>query len=105
MKGYVRWSDIRDEAIERAGGEAAFEEGKRQILAEAQGFRLAEARRSRGLTQQQIADRMGITKGRVSQIENGSISGQETLVRYVEALGGTLQQSIFFDDGDILRIA
>ncbi|THV42286.1 helix-turn-helix domain-containing protein [Glycomyces buryatensis] len=105
MKGYVRWSDIRSEAIERAGGAAAFEEGKRRILAEAQGFRLAELRRARGLTQLQIADRMGVTKGRVSQIEKGSISGQETLARYAEALGGHLSQSIFFEDGDVIRIA
>lgn len=105
MSKYVRWSDIRDEAIERAGGAEAFEEGKRKILAEAQGFRLAEARRARGLTQLQIADRMGVTKGRISQIEQGSISGQEVLARYAEALGGHLQQSIFFEDGDVLRIA
>jgi DNA-binding XRE family transcriptional regulator len=105
MKDYVEWSEIRAKAVDRAGGEAAFEEGKRQILAEAQGFRLAEARRARGLTQQQIADRMGVTKGRISQIEKGSISGQEVLARYAEALGGHLQQSIFFEDGDVLRIA
>jgi DNA-binding XRE family transcriptional regulator len=105
MKDYVEWSDIRGKAIERAGGEVVFEEGKRQILAEAQGFRLAEARRARGLTQQQIADRMGVTKGRISQIEKGSISGQDVLARYAEALGGHLHQSIFFEDGDVLRIA
>jgi hypothetical protein len=33
-------------------------------LAEALGHRLAEVRRARSLTQQQIADRMGVTKGR-----------------------------------------
>jgi DNA-binding XRE family transcriptional regulator len=105
MTEYVEWSDIRDKAVERAGGEAAFEAGKKQILAEAQGFRLAEARRARGLTQLQVADRMGVTKGRVSQIERGGASGQEVLARYAEALGGHLQQSIFFEDGDVLRIA
>jgi DNA-binding transcriptional regulator LsrR (DeoR family) len=37
------------------------------MLAEVTGHRLAEIRRTRGLTQQQVADRMGVTKGRVSQ--------------------------------------
>lgn len=105
MTGCVRWSDIREQAVERAGGAEAFEEGERRILAEARGFRLAEPRRSRGLAQQRIADRVGVTKGRVSQIENGSVSGRETLARHADSLAGTLQQSIFFEDGDIARIA
>ncbi|MCT9929929.1 helix-turn-helix domain-containing protein [Planotetraspora sp. A-T 1434] len=40
-----------------------------------------EIRRSRGLTQQQVAERMGVTKGRISQIEQGKISGHDTLAR------------------------
>ncbi len=48
---------------------------------------------------------MGVTKGRVSQIEQGKISGQDVLARYATALGGTLHQAIYFDDGDIAAIA
>ena len=33
---------------------------------------------------------MGVTNGRVSQIERGKISGQEVLARYAIALGGRL---------------
>ncbi|MGI9062701.1 MAG: helix-turn-helix domain-containing protein [Pseudonocardiaceae bacterium] len=98
-------SDIRAEHVERAGGEAAVEAGKRQMLAEVIGHRLAEVRRSRGLTQQQVADRMGVTKGRISQIERGKVSGQDVLARYAIALGGRLHQAIYFDDGDITAIA
>jgi DNA-binding XRE family transcriptional regulator len=105
MKGYTDWKDIRARLVERHGGEEALHERVDKLRAETQGFRLAEARRARGLTQQQIADRMGVTKGRISQIEKGGISGQEVLARYAEALGGHLQQSIFFEDGDVLRIA
>jgi DNA-binding transcriptional regulator YiaG len=67
MSGYVRWRDIRDEHVQSAGGEEAVEAGKRELIAEVIGHRLAEVRKSRGLTQQQVADRMGATKGRVSQ--------------------------------------
>jgi transcriptional regulator with XRE-family HTH domain len=79
--------------------------GKQELLAKVQGHRLAEICRRRGMTQQDIAQRMGVTKGRVSQIEQGKISGQDVLARYATALGGQLHQSIYFDDGDIAAIA
>ena len=51
------------------------------------------------------ADRMGITKGRVSQIEQGHIAGHDVLARFAAALGGRLHQAIYFDDGDLAAIA
>ncbi|WP_405687228.1 MULTISPECIES: helix-turn-helix domain-containing protein [unclassified Streptomyces] len=105
MTGYARWKDIRAEHVERAGGEAAVAKGKQELLAEVLGYRLAEIRRARGLTQEQVAERMEVTKGRVSQIEQGKISGQEVLARYAAALGGQLHQAIYFDNGDIAAIA
>ncbi|MFI6734342.1 helix-turn-helix domain-containing protein [Nonomuraea sp. NPDC050451] len=105
MTGHVRWKDIRAEYVSRAGGEEAVEAGKQELLAEVQGHRLAEIRRSRGLTQRDLAERMGVTKGRISQIEQGKISGQDVLARYASALGGRLHQAIYFDDGDIAAIA
>jgi len=105
MNSFVSWNDIRTEHVERAGGEAAVDAGKRELLAEVIGHRLAEVRRARGMTQQQVADKMGVTKGRVSQIEQGKISGQDVLARFAAALGGRLHQAIYFDDGDIAAIA
>lgn len=105
MSSYVRWTDIRAEHVQRAGGEEAVEAGKQELLAEVLGQRLAEVRRARGLTQQEVAERMGVTKGRVSQIEQGKISGQDVLARFAAALGGRLHQAIYFDDGDIAAIA
>jgi DNA-binding XRE family transcriptional regulator len=105
MSGPVRWEDARVGLVERAGGEAAVEAGKQELLAQVVGHRLAQLRRARGFTQQQIAERMRVTKGRVSQIEQGRVSGQEVLARYASALGGRLHQAIYFDDGDIAAIA
>jgi DNA-binding XRE family transcriptional regulator len=102
---YTRWKDVRAAHVERAGGEEAVEAGKQELLATVQGHRLAEIRRSRGLTQQQLAERMGVTKGRVSQIEQGKVSGLDVLARYAAALGGRLHQSIHFEDGDVAAIA
>jgi predicted XRE-type DNA-binding protein len=98
---FTKWSQIRDEQIERIGRDE-FEAGKEQMLAEARGWRLAEIRR-RGLTQAQVAERMGVGKSRVSQIERGRVSTRDVLDRYVEALGGRL--SLMADFGDeLLRV-
>jgi DNA-binding XRE family transcriptional regulator len=105
MSSHVAWNDIRDEHVNRAGGEAAIKAGKQQLLNEVSGHRLAEIRRARGMTQQQVADRMGVTKGRVSQIERGKVSGQDIIARFAIALGGRLHQAIYFEDGDITAIA
>jgi DNA-binding XRE family transcriptional regulator len=105
VKGYTRWQDVRAEFVERAGGEEAVAAGKQELLAAVLGHRLAEIRRSRGLSQAQVAERMGVTKGRVSQIEQGKVSGQDVVARYAAALGGRLHQAIYFEDGDISAIA
>jgi len=105
MTSHVAWNNIRADHVARAGGEASVEAGKREMRAEVIGHRLAEIRRSRGLTQRQVADRMGVTKGRVSQIERGKISGQDVLARHATALGGRLNQAVYFDDGDITAIS
>ncbi|GAA2618051.1 helix-turn-helix transcriptional regulator [Dactylosporangium sp. NPDC000555] len=105
MSSYMRWSDIRDELVEQVGGEEVVAAGKEELLAAVIGHRLAEVRKSRGLTQQEVADRMGVTKGRVSQIEQGKVSGHDVIARFAAALGGRLHQAIYFDDGDIAAIA
>lgn len=68
MSSYTRWKDVRAAHVERAGGEQAVATCKEELLATVRGHRLAEIRRPRGLTQQEVADRMGATKGRVSQL-------------------------------------
>ncbi|WP_438874770.1 helix-turn-helix domain-containing protein [Winogradskya humida] len=56
-----------------------------------------------GLTQRQVADLMGVTPGRVSQIENGDLDVNEvaTLSRYAQALGAKMW--IIFAYGNDLR--
>ena len=48
MTSYMRWSDIRETHIERAGGEQAVKTGKQELLATIVGHRLAEVRRTPG---------------------------------------------------------
>jgi transcriptional regulator with XRE-family HTH domain len=59
---------------------------------------MAEMRKRRGLTQEQVATRMGLSVARVSQIESGDVSTQDVLDRFVIALGGTLKLIADFGD-------
>jgi transcriptional regulator with XRE-family HTH domain len=61
-------------------------------------------RKRRELTQAQVAARMDVSVARVSQIENGDVSTQDVLQRYVTALGGTLKLIADFGD-EQLKIA
>lgn len=98
MTEISRWSDIRAELVADAGGEHAVDAARKRNQAYIDGYRLAERRTALGLTQSQVAERMGVTKGRVSQIERGEVSTVEAVARYVEALGGRLQLTAIFDN-------
>lgn len=68
------------------------------MLDDVRGWRLPDMRKRRGMTQEQVAVRMGVSVARVSQIENGDISAQDVLSRFVTALGSTL--NLIADFGD-----
>jgi DNA-binding XRE family transcriptional regulator len=101
-----RWreSGNLERAVETAGGGEAFDVAVEEMLDEARGWRLADMRKRRGLTQEQVATRMGISVARVSQIEGGDVSTQGVLNRYVAALGGTLKLIADFGD-EQLKVA
>ncbi|MBB4933936.1 DNA-binding XRE family transcriptional regulator [Lipingzhangella halophila] len=96
MSSYTQWD--RDAYVQRVGGEAEAERRRKTLMARQSGYRLAEERRTRGLTQADLAEAMGVTPGRVSQIERGEVSTIEALTRYVEALGGRLDIVASFAD-------
>lgn len=84
MEEYMKKRGITD-----ADMEAARERGQAYIEA----YNLREARKQRGMTQVQVADAMGVSQNRVSQIENGDVDAMtvSSIRRYVEALGGKLR--------------
>ena len=101
-----RWRDTGhlERAVETAGGREVFDAAMGQMLDQARGWRLAEMRKRRGLTQEQVAARMEVSIARVSQIENGDVSTQDVLQGYVAAMGGTLKLIVDFGD-EQLKIA
>jgi DNA-binding XRE family transcriptional regulator len=87
-----------------AGRPEPFSAAVSAMLDEARGWRLAEMRQRRGMTQEQVAAWMGVSVARVSQIESGDAFTQDVLNRFVTALGGTLKLIAEFGD-EQLKIA
>jgi DNA-binding XRE family transcriptional regulator len=84
--------------IERVGGLEEAERRRKALMARQSVQRLAEERKQRGLTQAQLAQTVGVTPARVSQIERGELSTIEAIARYVQALGGRLDLVANFAD-------
>jgi DNA-binding XRE family transcriptional regulator len=101
MSGVSRWRDSGhlERAVETAGGPEVFSSAVGAMLDDARGWRLAEMRKRRGLTREQVAVRMGVSVAQVSQIEGGGCPPvHDVLNRFVAALGGTL--TLIADFGD-----
>jgi DNA-binding XRE family transcriptional regulator len=101
MTEFYDWEEVRAELHD--GDEEAVAAERARTEAWVNAFHLAEERKRLGLTQRQVADLMGVTPGRVSQIENGDLDANEvaTLGRYARALGARMR--IIFDYGNDLR--
>ena len=64
---------------------------------------LVELRQARDFTQAALADALGTTQASVSKLERRSDMYLSTLRRLVEAMGGELEITAKFPDGDIRR--
>lgn len=65
------------------------------------GLSLAKLRQARRLSQEVLAERLGARQASVSKLERRSDLHLSTLRAYVEALGGTLEITARFPDGDV----
>lgn len=65
---------------------------KERMLAEVRAYRLRELREAAGLTQAQLAERIGVGQRQVSKIEHGDLDNAKvgTIRNYLEAVGGGL---------------
>ena len=97
-----KWDDVRAELF--TGREEEIRAAEEQLRDEVRAYRLAEIRKARHLTQQQVASEMGVTTARVSQIEHGQVdrAAIRGLAGYVEALGGHLELVANFGDERIV---
>lgn len=88
-------SEIKDEHFGKIGNPTrdALEDGYKDFKI---GFLLQEARLKKGLTQQELADKVGTTKSYISKIENNVKEARlSTLKKIVElGFGGNVELSI-----------
>jgi len=99
MSGYRKWSEMRRQ------GNPALEQGFGAAVNAS--MWLPELRRQAGLTQEQLAERLGVAESWVSQVESETDTRFSTINAYVAALGGELRLCATLADGrdvDLLRL-
>ncbi len=76
----------------------------REALDEELSWLLGYLRKKRGLSQREVAERLGVSRSRVSQLEtSGGLSlTLEALARYAQALGLSLRLEFVGEEGEVL---
>lgn len=95
--------DERLDALPNDDGDQIRERNRRQIEAEETAYAssLADLRKARALTQQQLSSSLGVTQAQVSRIEHQTDLYLSTLAGYLEAMGGHLELVGVFDTGRV----
>lgn len=94
-----KWEDVKGtrsaEMLERA---------RRKTEAAMTALRLAGLRKHRGLTQEELADRLGAHQSGISRLEQRTNVHVDTLREVIEAMGGELEITARFPDGEAVRV-
>src|SRR6185437_6980000 len=100
MAGHRAWKDIRGDANSNPDRRGRVEASRLHAEREQAAFErtLAELRRARAFTQEQLAQELGIPQSQVSRIEHQAELYVSTLARYLEAMGGHLELVGVFED-------
>ncbi|WP_029150450.1 helix-turn-helix domain-containing protein [Microbacterium indicum] len=98
------WDELRGEV---ALDEESVEAAKQRLRGEVNAHALRELRDAYGLTQQQLADRLGISQKRVSRIERGDVRMNkiDTLMRYAEAVGARVHIELETGESSVTLVA
>lgn len=104
MSQYSSWTEAKrrmrenQPAVSDAEWESRKQAARTATEAYIVGHHLREIREEQGLTQAQVAEAVGISQARVSQIERGEIHNLETMRTYAEALGARITVTIEYGD-------
>ncbi|CAN5352173.1 XRE family transcriptional regulator [soil metagenome] len=96
MVGHRKWSDLKSKLPPEVREAAA-----RQTAAMLAAMELNELRQARGLTQEELAERLGTRQPNVSRLERRLDMHISTLREVVEAMGGELVITARFPDTEI----
>src|SRR5450759_279294 len=88
------WSEIKDRM--KPETRARIEAEARRLADE---LHLSQLRRARGLTQEAMADLLGVSQAEVSKMERRSELYIGTLRKFIEAMNGELVLAAHFPDG------
>jgi predicted XRE-type DNA-binding protein len=89
----TRWPTWDETRAKMNLDEEAVARARAELEAQEAAYRLAEVRKAQHRTQIEVAQEMGVTQKRVSEIEHGQLARTEvdTIARYVNALGGRVR--------------
>jgi transcriptional regulator with XRE-family HTH domain len=90
-----KWSEIKAKAAPET-----IERARRKTEAMLAAIELNDLRKARKLTQEQLAERLGIRQSNVSKMERRADLHVSTLRDVVEAMGGELRVTARFDDAE-----
>ena len=95
---------IEEMLAQRPVDTEAVETHKKQMMAQVRAYRLRELREQAGLTQAELAARIGVGQRQVSKIENGDIDNAKvgTIRAYLEAVGGSMAVEYVMGDQRVL---
>jgi transcriptional regulator with XRE-family HTH domain len=96
------WREIRAERSKLSPAERAAID--QEVRAEIARMKLPQIRRARTLSQETVADILGIAQGDVSKLERRTDVYVRTLRRYVEATGGRLRIVAEYPDAEPIEI-
>jgi DNA-binding Xre family transcriptional regulator len=96
MAGHRKFSELRDRMTPEHRAE--MDARTRAMLTE---LPLQELRLARQLSQETLAESLGIDQSGVSKLERRADLYVSTLRRYVEAMGGSLEIVARFPDGEV----
>jgi len=96
MAGHKPFSELIDKMSpdRRARSDARVKELRQEML-------LAELRKHTGMTQQELADKLGISQPSLSKMESQEDMQIGTLNRLVDSVGGKLELIVHLPDGDV----
>lgn len=95
MKEPATVTELRTAIEKEPKRRAHVEAVKRQAY---ENLALNELRRKLSMTQEQVAHLMGVTQENISQVERRNEILLSTLIKYIEALGGTLEVTAHVGD-------
>lgn len=91
----VSWNDVRRRMMEKPTVRAEYERiGPAMEIA----FALSDARRKKGLTQEDVAQRMGTSQAAIARLEGGKVNPSWGVIqRFAEAIGARAHMALISD--------